>query len=493
MAKVKSWREGAAGEPKFASDFEIVKKAVLQVTDIKTNRNKYYAIELHKAKGKSSHDYRVYTHYGRTDDLESNPNAGTRESRYHLSLGEAQANYDSIYSQKTSKRKGYKEVDLASSAIGSHKARGTSSGHVDDATIQKIEEGKSGKKKAPKKKSAPKPSTLPKPIQDLVSYLYDEATTALTTTVQAKITANGIETPLGVLTIGQVEKGDKVIEQAWKVFKTYEKSSGAKKTKLHDDLTDLSGEFYTFIPHRIGRSRSAAQQSVIDTLAEFQAKMETLQLMKDMLQVDGDAGDSVLFDPEIDKKYKALTCDMKPIDHKSTQFKEWKDYVEGSQVKTKHIKVKNVFEIARAEERKRFDKKVGNEKMLFHGSRIKNWVGILSRGILLPKIVVSMGVNRTDAGWLGNGIYFGDAACTPLYYTSAGKKKTRFMAITRVALGKVKEYRKITYGLDAPPKGFDSCHGLRRKKGLTSDFDDDELVIYRAEQQQLEYLVEFTG
>jgi hypothetical protein len=49
---------------------------------------------------------------------------------------------------------------------------------------------------------------------------------------------------------------------------------------------------------------------------------------------------------------------------------------------------------------------------LRRGSRIPNWVGILSRGILLPKIVVSLGVNRTDAGWLGNGIYFGDAICT---------------------------------------------------------------------------------
>lgn len=48
-----------------------LKKPVLQVTDIETNRNKYYAIELHKAKTK----YRVYTHYGRTDDLDTNPQA----------------------------------------------------------------------------------------------------------------------------------------------------------------------------------------------------------------------------------------------------------------------------------------------------------------------------------------------------------------------------------------------------------------------------------
>ena len=30
-----------------------------------------------------------------------------------------------------------------------------------------------------------------------------------------------------------------------------------------------------------------------------------------------------------------------------------------------------------------------------------------------------------------------------------------------VALGKMKDFTKITYGLAAPPTGFDSCHGVR--------------------------------
>lgn len=138
-----------------------------------------------------------------------------------------------------------------------------------------------------------------------------------------------------------------------------------------------------------------------------------------------------------------------------------------------------------------FDSKVGNDKFLFHGSRIQNWVGLLSRGILMPKIVVSMGVNRTDAGWLGNGIYFGDASCTSAFYTTPGKKKTRFMAIARVGLGKAKQFTKITYGLNEPPAGFDSCHGVRNQKSNGSQFEDDEYVIYRQNQQRLEYLVEF--
>src|SRR5579871_1190525 len=138
MATIKAWKYGESGAPFFPEDFEIVVKAVLQVTDIKSNHNKYYAIELHSAQHNGKTCYRVFTHYGRTDDLETNPNAGQKECRFFDSLAAARANYDSIYKEKTSARKGYKELSLASSRIGSQKARGTSSGEVDSKTLQKI-------------------------------------------------------------------------------------------------------------------------------------------------------------------------------------------------------------------------------------------------------------------------------------------------------------------------------------------------------------------
>jgi len=203
MADVQVWREGASGEPKFPDNFEVAKKAVLQVTDIKTNKNKYYAVELHSAKSK----FRVFTHYGRTDDLNTNPNAGARESRYFDSLPEAQGMYDKIFREKTSAKKGYKEVSLASARIGSSKSVGKSSGEIDAKTLKKLAD------KEPPSKKVPPTITLHKDVQDIVSYLYSEATNALTTTVNAIITANGIETPLGVLTIGQIDKGQEVLDQ----------------------------------------------------------------------------------------------------------------------------------------------------------------------------------------------------------------------------------------------------------------------------------------
>ncbi len=481
MPAVKAWKFGQAGAPCFPDDFEIVKKAVLQVTDIKSNHNKYYAIELHRAEVSGKVLYRVFTHYGRTDDLETNPDAGQKECRFFDTPGEAEANYQSIYREKTSPKKGYKEIALASSKIGSQKARGTSTGEVDEKTLQRAQAaGGDGAVVA-----AVKTSQLHAGIQRLVRYIYDEATSALTSTVAAKITANGIETPLGILTVGQIEKGEKILSDMYDLFQ-----AGPKN--LRANLERLSGDFYTAIPHRIGRTRNAVSTAVIDNLAAFEQKQNTLQLMKDMLQVNGEGG-SVLFDAKVDQEYEALRCELGYVEDGSSEFKEMADYVVRSQVKSKNVKVQKIYRLKRETEWSEFANTIDNQRLLFHGSRIQNWVGILSRGILLPKIVVSMGVNRTDAGWLGHGIYFGDAACTSAFYTTPGRHKTRLMAIARVALGKMKDYNKITYGLNAPPAGYHSCHGVRNQAGKPSEFADDEYVIYDGKQHRLEYLVELTA
>src|SRR5947209_4298771 len=278
MASVKAWKFGETGSPSFPDDFEIVKKAVLQVTDIKTNHNKYYAIELHAAQHNGQQLFRVFTHYGRTDDLETNPEAGQKECRFFEMLAHAEANYLSIFPEKTSPRKGYKEVALASSRIGSQKARGTHSGDVDEKTLEKLAKAKAAEGNAP----PPPVSKLHPGIQRLVRYIYDEATNALTSTVAAKITAHGIETPLGVLTVGQIEKGEAILQDLYQVFQD-------KKAKNRQaDLERLSGDFYTAIPHRIGRTRAAVATAVIDSMELFEQKQETLQLMKDMLQVNGE-------------------------------------------------------------------------------------------------------------------------------------------------------------------------------------------------------------
>jgi hypothetical protein len=90
---------------------------------------------------------------------------------------------------------------LFSSNIGSEKARGRSTTTAAPALVMTT------------------PSSLPREIQDLVQYLYNEATRALTSSIAAKITDRGIETPLGILSLEQVEKGEKVLSDLGNLLK----------------------------------------------------------------------------------------------------------------------------------------------------------------------------------------------------------------------------------------------------------------------------------
>lgn len=66
IPNVKAFKENEVAD--FPVDFEVVKNSLLQVTDIKGNHNKFYSLELHLAKDGRT---RLFTHYGRTDDLNS--------------------------------------------------------------------------------------------------------------------------------------------------------------------------------------------------------------------------------------------------------------------------------------------------------------------------------------------------------------------------------------------------------------------------------------
>jgi hypothetical protein len=126
---------------------------------------------------------------------------------------------------------------------------------------------------------------------------------------------------------------------------------------------------------------------------------------------------------------------------------------------------------------------------------------------------------------LGHGIYFGHADTAAGYAGRSQKRQTAFMLMLDVALGKMKDYDTITYGLTKPPAGFNSCHGeswemwtVNLSQFMSSQvtrpmhafsvrwfddlyifagvsgtqFYDDEFVIYSGDQQRIQYLIEFS-
>lgn len=443
---------GEQSDGSFPDDYEILRRDILQLTMFESNANKFYSLELHAT---PRGEYRIFSHYGRTGQQ------GTTLSRSFPSEATASAAYDKLKAQKEGK--GYKKVELLSSNIGSAKARKQFS------PAQESEEDDMSSQ------------MLTPAVAQLVSSIYHEADAALQSAVSGKITAHGIETPLGVLTMSQVIEGEDILNQIGVCLQ----DAGGR-----DELKRLCGAFFTVIPHKIGVS--AISDALIDTEKKFETWQESIQLMKDMLNVRNSFPSASL--TKLDMRYSALNCSVTQLPAGSSEYMEVERHVKGSQVPEKNLDINiiGIFKLSRPVEEAQFDHVVGNEQLLFHGSRYSNFVGLLSRGLLMPKVIVGRGGTRTDAGNLGNGIYFGSASTTAAQYTQPSANNDRLLLVNRVALGKVKDYTERTVGLSAPPSGFDSVHGLASSPFRSSFFEDDEYVVFRPEQQKMQYLVRFT-
>lgn len=108
--------------------------------------------------------------------------------------------------------------------------------------------------------------------------------------------------------------------------------------------------------------------------------------------------------------------------------------------------MKNIFKIGKIGESEVYNSKFDNMKnhtLLFHGSKVFNFLGILANGL---KISPSEAPQTGNS--LGKGIYFADdfskshAYCDYFEYTDNKLKQIRnkYMLICEVALGNIYEY-----------------------------------------------------
>nr|XP_039269916.1 protein mono-ADP-ribosyltransferase PARP4-like isoform X4 [Styela clava] len=252
---------------------------------------------------------------------------------------------------------------------------------------------------------------------------------------------------------------------------------------------ELSNKFYQFIPQRDGR------KELIDNMQKITKMRELCQLLKDITLSNETSWISKDFNDRL-SQYTALKCAIMWIDSKEKEYKLIKDLLPDN-IDGKGYKVQNIFRVSRSVENSQFKSDIGNTKLLFHASHPHNFVGILSRGLMLPLTLSSeYGVSRSDEGNLGAGIYFSDSFEMSLKFTARSQSRgSRIMLVNEVALGKVFYTKNPMTDLIVAPEGHHSVKGT----GLTKfdDVDDiashaSEYAIYDARQQKLRYLIEFT-
>jgi poly [ADP-ribose] polymerase len=137
---------------------------------------------------------------------------------------------------------------------------------------------------------------------------------------------------------------------------------------------------------------------------------------------------------QLDSNYLKLNTTITPLDKKSDTYKLLVEYVENTHAVTHtayKLSVDEIFEVKKDVEEARYRKDISNKQLLWHGSRLTNFVGILSQGLRIapPEAPVT--------GYMfGKGVYFADMVTKSANYCFTSRENnTGLMLLCEVALG----------------------------------------------------------
>ncbi|CAI5706568.1 unnamed protein product [Peronospora farinosa] len=274
------------------------------------------------------------------------------------------------------------------------------------------------------------PSRLPTAVQDFLTLIADHAELSYAYTVTDDLSGDAImKLPLGRLSKATIKRGYETLEEIYEALRSRQVSRAK--------LTNLSSHFYSLIPHH-------SRLEVIDTMVKVGKKV---QLMTEVgVSVRGMAHEPVARQCSLrnylDECYNLLECELQPVKSTDPDFALIQTYIRNSNCcgrKQDRLQLLSVFRVEKPEQETRFEpfRKFANRRILWHGSHLANWLGILSEGLrIAPPEVASNG--RT----FGKGLYFTDKVTKAQAYCHCrptnGYNQCVF-ALSEVALGKSKE------------------------------------------------------
>lgn len=315
---------------------------------------------------------------------------------------------------------------------------------------------------------------------------------------------NANKLPLGKLSKSTITKGYEVLKRISEVMSRFDRAR----------LEELSGEFYTVIPHDFGFKKMS--QFVIDTPQKLKQKIEMvealgeIELATKLLSIDPGLMDDPLY-----YHYQQLNCGLTPVGADSEEFSMVANYMENTHAKTHSgytVELSQLFRASRAGEADRFQQfsSSKNRMLLWHGSRLTNWAGILSQGLRIapPEAPVT--------GYMfGKGVYFADMFSKSANYCYANSgANDGVLLLCEVALGDMNELLNSDYNADKLPPGKLSTKGVGRTAPNPSEaktLEDgvvvplgkpvdhssskgtllyNEYIVYNTEQIKMRYVIQ---
>uniref|UniRef100_A0A1A7X6K8 Poly [ADP-ribose] polymerase n=1 Tax=Iconisemion striatum TaxID=60296 RepID=A0A1A7X6K8_9TELE len=398
---------------------------MLNQTNLQFNNNKYYLIQL--LEDDSSNGYSVWMRWGRVGKVGRNSLVACGGD-----LLKAKDVFKKKFTEKTKNewehRESFEKVDGKYDMV-----------FMDYSTDGK-EENQTVVDSAPKRK----PSQLDIKVQSLLELICDLK--AMEECV-LEMKFDTKKAPLGKLTSEQIRAGYAALKKI---------EDCLKKKGSNRQLLEACNQFYTRIPHDFGLKTPP----IICSEEELKEKISLLETLSDiqiavkMAQSSADSDEHPL-----DRQYHSLQCKLQPLDSSGHEYKVIEKYLQSTHASTHSdysMTVLDVFSVDRGRESENFLSQLHNRTLLWHGSRLSNWVGILSKGLRVapPEAPVT--------GYMfGKGIYFADMSSKSANYCFASQNNhVGLLLLCEVALGDCNELLDADYEANNLPEGKHSTKGL---------------------------------
>jgi len=255
---------------------------------------------------------------------------------------------------------------------------------------------------------------------------------------------------------------------------------------------------------------------VIQEEEALKGKFDLVAMLGDIeiaqsLQDDDGAGGSTK--SLLDENYERLNADLDLVKPSSKEFKVCAKYLEATKSQWRPVKLMHMWKVDRDGEGDRFDehKKLGNRRLLWHGTNVAVVAAILKTGLrIMP--------TASSGSRVGRGIYLASENGKSAGYcrtAQVGSKQQGIMFLCEAPMGKIKEITRDDWTLTKAPAGYDSIlakgntepdpskdavlkidgkdvavpQGKPIPTGASSNFAQSEYLVYKESQCRIRYIL----
>lgn len=455
-------------------DGKDVYNAILNKVDLTANKNSYYKLQLleHDSKKTKYWVFRAWGRVGTSIGGNTLSDFKSKEAAIDFFKDEYLDKTKNNWENRNNFKKQPKSFFPVDIDYGS------------DKQIQKLEPGN---------------SRLHKAVQDLICMIFDVQKMK---EAMLEFELDLEKMPLGKLSKKQLLNACSVLKEISQLIET--------KPPNNTKLTDASNRFYTLVPHNFGTSRPP----LIESEEMIKLKMEMLEALLDIemayeMLTSKDKNEKL--DP-IDQHYEKLNTKIEPLEKSEKEFSIIEKYVQNTHASTHfyNLEIQDVFKVERNGEYERFKKfkDMDNRMLLWHGSRVTNFPGILSQGLRIapPEAPVT--------GYMfGKGIYFADMVSKSANYCChSSNNNIGLLLLSEVAIGEtyeltnakdVKKLPKNKHSVKGvgktepdPKETFVLSNGVKVPLGKGIELNDksksllyNEYIVYDVNQVNIKYLL----